>query len=159
MRSVTLWKYISIALVVLWAIVVPTSSSQALQELPPRTAHFWSITMGTDEPFQPITITVAQTKDKSSYLAYGRTPKFFFEVQCTAADAPSSIDPDRARSSVIMAGSADLLFREGSWLISDSDMSIVLIMISTPPLFSPIPKPSGFCQLYLERRSKNQENQ
>lgn len=155
MCPTTLFKLTGSAFLILWAMAAPTEGSHPLQEFSQDVPLFFSISMGTDKPFQPVTITVTQTKDKS-YLAYGRTPKFFFEVHCTAADAPSYIDLARARSSLIIAGSTDLLFREGPRLISENDIRLVLIMISTPPLFSQIPKPTGFCQLYLERRPENQ---
>lgn len=155
MSSATFLKYTRSALLTLWTIAVPIWSSPSLQEFSPGMPLFWNITMGTDKPFQPITITITQSKDKS-YLAYGRTSEFFFEVQCTAADAPMSIDPARARSSLIIAGSAELLFREGARLISDKELGLALDVLKAPcgafSSFCRIPKPSGFCRLYLDLR-------
>lgn len=155
MRPTTLLKLAGSVFLILWAMAVPTWSFHSLQGGAQDMPLFFSISMGTNKPFQPITITVTQTKDKS-YLAYGRTPGFFFQLHCTTAQAPMHIDPDKESSVLYILGSADVLFREGPRLISDNDIRLVLIMISTPPLFSSIPKPSGFCQLYLERRSENQ---
>ncbi len=152
MRRSTLIKWVLRGtLVVLWTIVVPSWGAQ-----PGGSANaplVWSMTLGTDKPFQPITVHVVQPKDKLAYQAYGRTSEFFFEMQCTAAEASSSIDSARFRDKLLIVGSADLLLREGPRLISDREIWLVLLALAPDAYFARMPRPSGFCQLYLERRS------
>lgn len=146
--STFLKRVLSGMLLVLWTIVAPSWGAQPASSSP----VVWSMTVSTDQPFQPITIHIVQPTD-ISYKAYGRTSEFFFEMQCTAAEAPSFIDSAKSRDKLLIAGSADLLLREGPRLISDREIRFVIALSLRWLLFTRIPRPSGFCQLHLERRT------